>query len=138
MSTKDFSEREHGDRDRSRETTTEEQDDLLFEVLADASPEQVSEAVELMLAEPWQTGADAPFEHRIDDITITSSDDVDLHEIELLRSPDFFDDPNGEHHAVVLERAEPVANAMEHAAREAWGEPFTVQVSDAPPRLHGP
>ena len=124
--------REYESRGVPEESTTEDHGDPLFEVFADASPEQAIEAVELMLVEPWHTDADTPFEHRIGDISITSSDDVDLHEIELLRSPDFFDDPTGEHHAAVLEHAEPVANTMERAAREAWGEPAVIQISDDP------
>ena len=132
MSTKDFSASEDGFGDRLEEAAADDQGEPLFEVFADASPEQAIEATELMLVEPWHTGDDTPFEHRIGDISITSSDDVDLHEIELLRSPDFFDDPTGERHATVLERAEPVANAMERAAREAWGEPSLIRVSDDP------
>ncbi|MEU3310816.1 hypothetical protein, partial [Nocardiopsis sp. NPDC006832] len=121
--------REYEPRDVPEESTAEGAEESLFEEFADASPEQAIEAVELMLVEPWHTDADTPFEHRIGDISITSSDDVDLHEIELLRSPDFFDDSTGELHTAVLEQAEPVANTMERAAREAWGEPTVIQVS---------
>ena len=128
MPTKGFPQRG----ERNEDAVVEDVEEYLFEVFADASPEQAIEAVELMLVEPWHTDADTPFEHRIGDISITSSDDVDLHEIELLRSPDFFDDSTGELHAAVLEQAEPVANTMERAAREAWGEPAVVQISDDP------
>lgn len=124
--------REYESRDVPEESTVEDAEQSLFEEFADASPEQAIEAVELMLVEPWHTDADTPFEHRIGDISITSSDDVDLHEIELLRSPDFFDDPTGELHTMVLEQAEPVANTMERAAREAWGAPSVIRVSDDP------
>lgn len=124
--------REFESRDPFEERFAEDQGGTLFEVFVDASPEQAIEATELMLVEPWHTGEGTPFEHRIGDIAITSSDDVDLHEIELLRSRDFFDDPTGEHHATVLERAEPVANAMERAARQAWGEPSLIRISGDP------
>ena len=104
-------------------------DQDLFTTFVSAPPAGLIGVVREMLALPWQTGADSDAEEIIDGIEVMSSDTVDLHIAELIRSADLEDD-DGAREAAVRERSAPVVEGIVAALTGEWGEHQMLSGSD--------
>ncbi|MGO1562379.1 MAG: SMI1/KNR4 family protein [Actinomycetaceae bacterium] len=97
----------------------------------DTTPDTIIRVVEELLLLPWATGADAPVERTVEGVAVTSSEDADVHELEVARTRTFADDA-GERLDGAKNRAAPVAGQIVDAARAAWGEPGVLREADDP------
>ena len=100
-------------------------DEDLFTTFTTA-PERLIGVIDELVLLPWNTGADSTAEHVIAGTAVTSSEDADLHELDVLRSRSFAGD-GGERLAAAVDRAAPVVARTIEAATSAWGDPSVIR-----------